>query len=177
MSDPSWLRQPSVLLKRPATFFPDPTMTLPERGNAFSRLFLYVGLVLYAYARDARWIWMSLAAAVTIAGIHDAAATTDRRLSGKKCRKSTPNNAMGNPLVGDSPALDPCVSTPEEIRSNFNQGLFRNVEDIFEKGNSQRQFIPINSAIPDTIAFSQFLAKDLPGRHCKEDVSACTGLR
>jgi hypothetical protein len=66
------------------------------------------------------------------------------------CKKSTPENPFGNPMPADSvvkdatPMCDPSAQK-ELIDYNFNQGLFSNIDDVFGRNNSQRQYVTENS--------------------------------
>jgi hypothetical protein len=61
----------------------------------------------------------------------------------------------------------------KQIRKNFNKGLFRNLDDVYEVENSQRQFVtmPVTTSAPDTIAFAEYLFGNK--KTCKEDPSLC----
>ena len=91
------------------------------------------------------------------------------------------NNPFANFLLTDAadrparPAACPYDAVKDEVRRYFNAGLPRNVGDVYEKQNSQRQFytMPNSRGIPDTAAFAQFLYGTAPG--CKVDPSKCTG--
>jgi hypothetical protein len=99
----------------------------------------------------------------------------------KDCSPSTPNNPFSNATVGallDDEGRPPACSydspgVAQQIRKNFNKGLFRNLDDVYEVGNSQRQYVPqpVTTASPDTIAFGQFLFGNQST--CKEDPSRC----
>lgn len=95
------------------------------------------------------------------------------------CKKPTPNNPFMNPTVNDF-ELDfqpeACNADDEEIKqqidNSFNEGLFRDVSDVFEIENSQRQFYTVpNMNPPDTITFANWLYK--PTNICKTDQTKC----
>jgi hypothetical protein len=100
----------------------------------------------------------------------------------KACYKSDPNNPFGNAtvgaLLGDEGKAPACgydePGVASQIRKNFNKGLFRNLDDVYEVENSQRQFytMPVTTSAPDTIAFGEFLFGS-KGTTCKEDPSKC----
>jgi len=62
------------------------------------------------------------------------------------CKVSTPDNPFGNTLPGDNevlnatPICDPSAHK-QTIEANFDKGLFNNLDDIFQRNNSQRQFV------------------------------------
>jgi hypothetical protein len=96
------------------------------------------------------------------------------------CRRPTVNNPFMNPLLidfndGETPvacnADDADIN--EEIKDKYNKNLYRNVDDLFETENSQRQFF----TIPDTRLpnqqkeFAMWLYGDIPT--CKETNTQC----
>jgi hypothetical protein len=109
--------------------------------------------------------------------------TTVKR-ENKQCSPSTSDNPYSNAtvgaLLGDEGRAPACSydspGVAKDIRKNFNKGLFRNLDDVYEKENSQRQFytMPSTTSAPDTIAFAQF-AYGSRGLTCKEDSSKCPG--
>lgn len=101
----------------------------------------------------------------------------------RKCTLSTPDNPFANMLLSDladNPGRAPACKYDDQkdlIRDNFNRGLVRNVYDIYEKENSQRQWMinPVTTSTPDTVAFAQFCYGNAGRKTCKEDPSKCTG--
>ena len=97
-----------------------------------------------------------------------------------RCSPSTPSNPFSNATVGAllaDPSRPPACSYDSQattIRTNFNKGLFRNLDDVYEVENSQRQFVtqPVTTSAPDTGAFAQFLYGSR-GQTCKESTKAC----
>ena len=57
---------------------------------------------------------------------------------------------------------------------NFNHNLFRDVDELWERANSQRQFYTIpNTAIPNNQKeFANWLYRS-PGGNCKTDQGRC----
>lgn len=99
----------------------------------------------------------------------------------KVCRKPITNNPFMNPTLNDFELDDPpeaCNANDEDIKSKielgFNEDLYRNVGDLFNIKNSQRQFytvsVPANP--PDQTAFANWLyrSSDPP---CKSNQGAC----
>lgn len=94
------------------------------------------------------------------------------------CRKPTVDNPFMNPSIteygnGDPPAA--CNSNDDEIKEsikvNFDHQLFRNVGDVWERENSQRQFYTMpNTAIPNNqVEFAKWLYKLPASSNCKEE--------
>jgi hypothetical protein len=95
------------------------------------------------------------------------------------CRMPTPDNPFMNPTVNDFGVEMPpeaCNADDdvikEKIVNTFNENLFRDGSDLFERQNSQRQYytVPIMNP-PDTINFAKWLYK--PEDICKLDQTKC----
>jgi len=102
-----------------------------------------------------------------------------RTYESSKCRKPTEENPFMNPSVDDFNKENvpvACNADDEdigkEIRSSFNADLYRDIEDVFDKKNSQRQFFTIAHNIPnDQEAFARWCYK-FPAT-CKTDQERC----
>ena len=233
--DAVWYRDPKVLFRRPAEFFPSRDQTSEEKVNAIVRLSFYigVGVVAVTYARTGsvanvgKYVFMAALAAalVTLAykgcskpraqqqqqqqqqrggtaakdaktkpGVDHhfnapkAGTPAARRRHGsvashpRSCVRSTPANPFGNVLLteyGDDPHRpEACAyeTQRDAVRANFNKNFPRNLTDVYEVENSQRQFMtmPVTTGIPDTAAFADFVyGSGLRG--CKYDNAKCTG--
>lgn len=98
------------------------------------------------------------------------------------CTRSTPDNPFGNVLLSElsTPGRPPACNYDAhsaEIQRNFNRGLVRNVYDIYDKENSQRQFMtmPVTTTTADTIAFARFAYGGQGRPTCKESPGRCRG--
>jgi len=98
----------------------------------------------------------------------------------KECRAPSVNNPFMNPLVSDYGNENdpvPCNSDDEEIKKevniSFNKDLYRDVEDLFDVKNSQRQFysIPGSTNPPDFVGFANWAYR--PEQICKVDQDKC----
>lgn len=97
------------------------------------------------------------------------------------CRKPSSDNPFMNPLLNDitvDPELPPvaCNADDEEIQDKvvdcFNEDLYRDVGDLFERHNSQRQFYTVPQLYPnDQKSFAEWLYKT--DNICKVDQSKC----
>lgn len=96
------------------------------------------------------------------------------------CRKPTSDNPFMNPPItdfnnGDVPVA--CNVDDEEInntiKNSFDDGLFRNIENLFDNHNSQRMFytIPSPSVPSDQPAFANWLYGDMD--NCKTNQQLC----
>lgn len=96
------------------------------------------------------------------------------------CRKPTQSNPFMNPSVvefGDGDIPTACNADDEDINDNvnenFNKDLFRNIDDLWDKTNSQRQFytVPNTSNPNDQQGFAEWCYKT--DNTCKEDQEGC----
>jgi hypothetical protein len=113
---------------------------------------------------------------------NDIKYTLDELIKYKKntCRKPTSGNPFMNPSLSDTLVDNPpeaCNADDEDIQEKmidmYNVDLYRDVGDLFEIKNSQRQFftIPTPSNPPDTVALAKWLYTGVPV--CKTDQNAC----
>lgn len=113
----------------------------------------------------------------------DGLYTIDELLEFKKntCRKPSVDNPYMNPRITDYNTFDPpaaCNAYDDDIKDdttvNFNHNLFRDVDELWERHNSQRQFYTIpNTAIPNNqTEFANWLYK-VPNATCKENGEKC----
>jgi hypothetical protein len=177
ISDKIWYQDIFVLGRRPLEFFPVKTQSTSEHLNALVRLIIYVTLALFLYTRSFKTILLGLAAIGTITLVYTGRGNI-AGLSTRDCRRSTKNNPFANRLVteyGKELPPPPCDydEVKEEIEKNFNDGLFQDVEDVFERQNSQRQFYthPTGGNPPDTHAFAEFLYSN--SKNCKTNSAQC----
>lgn len=95
------------------------------------------------------------------------------------CRKPTNDNPFMNPPITDfnTDAPAACNSDDENIKNTitkaFNNNLYMDIDDVFDKTNSQRQFYTVpNTAIPNNQGdFANWLYK--APVTCKEDQEQC----
>lgn len=97
----------------------------------------------------------------------------------KTCKRPTANNPFMNDTFDDLQSEDApkaCNINDDDVRDNmkksFNDGLFRDVGDLFERENSQRQFYTVPQMHPqDQTAFANWLY----GNHaiCKTNPNYC----
>lgn len=201
MAEPIWYQNPRVLVTGWRGFFPARDMSPTERVNSFVRLFLYVSIALSLYSRKPMYLVAGLAASsiVSLAYSSSSAAAMYGDASygaepvgqrarsvaagPQRCTRPTKENPFANMLLSDL-ADDPDRSgacayddVKDEISDYFNDGLPRNMTDVYEKENSQRQYMtmPVTRAVADTRAFAEFAYGSLGVEGCKENPARCTG--
>jgi hypothetical protein len=98
------------------------------------------------------------------------------------CRKPTVDNPFANIVFSDyldaGNLAEPCNIDDKDIQKSMNQlynsNIYRNIEDVFERENSQRLFytMPITTIPNKQTEFANWLFKT--GPTCKENSSNCT---
>ena len=198
MTEPIWYQNPRVLVTGWRGFFPTRDMSATERVNSLVRLFLYVSIALSLYSQKPMYLVAGMAASSIISLAYSSSSTTNTASYGtepvgqrprsvaagpRRCTRPTRENPFANMMLSDL-ADDPDRSAAcayddvkDEIRQHFNDGLPRNITDVYEKENSQRQYMtmPVTRAIADTKAFAEFAYGSLGIEGCKEDPARCTG--
>ena len=192
MTDQAWYRDPRVLATRPLEFFPMRGMTAAERLNSMVRFVVYAAGALAAYRGDADALWLGLAAALVLSLLFAAPApaavesTTSRYanvpdpadpVAFKECTPPTPANPFMNVLTSEYAADKPAAcavsaQTLERSQTYFEQGLPREISDVYRNRASDRQFVTMpvsgNNGTPDTLAFRNYLFSQLAkGPKCK----------
>ena len=98
------------------------------------------------------------------------------------CRKPTVENPFTNIVFSDyldaSNVANPCnideKNIQQDMQNLYNSTIFRNIQDVFERENSQRMFytVPIRTIPNDQTEFANWLYKT--GPTCKENSQNCT---
>jgi len=98
------------------------------------------------------------------------------------CRKPTADNPFTNILFTDyldaGNIAEPCNVDDKDIEKTinklYNSNIYRNIEDVFERENSQRVFytVPITTIPNKQTEFADWLYKT--GPTCKENSAYCT---
>jgi hypothetical protein len=98
------------------------------------------------------------------------------------CRKPTAENPFANVVFADyldaGNIPEPCNVDNKDIQKSmdqlYNSSIYRNIEDVFERENSQRIFytVPITTVPNKQTEFANWLYKT--GPTCKENSANCT---
>lgn len=196
--DPPWYDDVRVLWNRPTEFFPTATQSDDERFNAVVRLVAYAA-VGCSFVRGTPKMLVFGAAVIAFLSLsyrvgkktmrnvmsepyaHLTPGTVQRRP--QKCTPPTADNPFMNATVGSLMAdpgrasACPYSEVKNQVWKGFDNGLFKNLEDVYDVENSQRQYyvMPVTTSAPDTIAFAQFCygSKTANESTCKEDTSRC----
>jgi transcription initiation factor IIE alpha subunit len=195
-SDEIWFKDVYVLfaLDRVTEFFPSSIQTLEERMNAIARLGLYITILIVVYKRDlSKAIIFPIILLVTYAiyknytkETFDSEGVATPTVA-KKEIKPTLNNPFMNTLMNDYQDNPTKSKAPtyyqdtkeaedlrEDIKDKFTHNLYKDLDDAFEKNNSDRQFYTCpNTEIPSNQEkFLEFLYGDM-ANNCKSDTQNC----
>jgi hypothetical protein len=173
-------------------FFPTKAQTDTERLNSIMRFGMIVSIVLTMYHNDPRYLLLSLIGAIltyTVFSIskdnteHMTVGTDVEGVDSKQVQKPKVNTVptLNNPFMNHSifdiienpdkpPASFYADNTEsshkiqEDIEDKFNYNLFKDVEQVYDKMNSQRQFYTMPSTTnPDNReTFQKWLYGDMP---------------
>jgi len=187
-----WLNDLTVLFNRGnfLEIIPYNKQNLNKKLNSILRLSIFFSVIMFVLKKDYRYLFIIIITGVltiiinnnkkvlnvetnTVIGNNDSNNTDDEL---KGCKLPTAVNPFMNPTFQDyedGNLSKACNSYDNSVIQNlqeeyFNNDLYRDTSDIFNKNNSQREFytMPVNSIINDTIKFAEWLYKVPPT--CKE---------
>jgi hypothetical protein len=197
-SDEFWYNDPKVLLKfdRFIEFFPNPNLSLAEKLNALVRLSIYICIILIVFYGNYLYIYIPIVVLAftflifknynpekkeNLMDYKSLLNSIDNLVLKKKdCSKTTINNPFMNAnLITDKRDRDPACQyydDPEvaaKVEKNFDNNLYRDVSDLYNKRNSQRQYytMPATTIPNEQTSFAKWLYLSPPT--CKEDTIRC----
>ncbi|MFB6196713.1 MAG: hypothetical protein ABEI52_00375 [Halobacteriaceae archaeon] len=179
---PVWYTDPSVLVDVDALdrIFPSRDEDIAAQMNAIMRFALIFSLIVVVIRRDINALFIPVAVGALTFAIHESRARKvqhkEERLEkldlaqqpdGKVCVRPTHDNPFMNVLVSDvadfpnrPPACPPTTRrVKEKIERNFSHNLYRDVDDVFERNSSSRQFytMPSTTVPNDRETFARWL--------------------
>jgi hypothetical protein len=196
-SDPFWYNDYSILWKstRLNEFFPSEDQTLEERLNAIVRFSFYISVILYFYRKDLTYFAFFIGGCGLTLFIYNNNSKKEEinnvnntEILENECKNKTRptlDNPFMNYTIKDAMNIDeekqktkdrePICDTnnpvvKEEIEKMFNNNLYKDVNDVFGRMNSQRQFftMPWTGPLPDEKhEFRDWLYKN--DKTCKEN--------
>jgi hypothetical protein len=192
MAEEIWYRQPTQFItpNNFTVFFPSSDMSLAERLNSLMRLSLYSTIVISIVINKYAVLYINIIIAALTVGIYETYKKEDAnrkevflrknnseyRRTGEKCRLPTKENpfmnVLINELVEDPERPRACNVEDDYIQGSvdkiFQTSLHRDVDDVFGRNASSRQFYTTASTtIPnDQDGFANWLYKT--GQTCKE---------
>ena len=195
--DELWYNDPYILIKknRLDEFFPTKDMTLEEQLNAFVRLLMYLSIVLFLFRKNINYIYIFLFGLVFTFLIYKYSknskpkTTINDFFSNYKNSVSYVKPTIDNPFMNIK--FDDYIKRPNReaisrlnnynnkeindlIEKKFNFNLYKDVSDIFNKNNSQRQFytMPVTTIPNKQTKFANWLYNN--PNNCKTNNIACS---
>ncbi len=199
MTDPFWVDDYKILYDRDhlASFVPQRSMTLAEKLNAMVRFCAYAGIALFAYNQSATYLYLPLIMMLVTKLVYDNQSSKETMISivstnqntpitanprvikdGLECVPPTDDNPFMNVSMADytnDPKRPPACSLQdpdikESATAKFYDNLFRDVNDVYGRTNSARQFYAMPSTtIPNAQEeFIDFCYGDMKKPGCKQ---------
>jgi hypothetical protein len=188
MSDSFWLDDPEVLYQghRLLEFFPCEQMSSTEKLNALTRFFIYLGLLLFLFLGQLRFLRFSILVILLIIVIHfqlkskliepfydrnlkqeiNANKNTPIQIPSEKpsCQTPQQHNPFMNNLVTDTlanPNRVPACYLGNQGVPYFDHNLYQSSADIWNKRNSQREYftMPFTTVPNDRDSFMKWCNK------------------
>lgn len=194
-SDKFWLDDFGVLYRNNNYYkiIPTKSMSKIEVLNSLTRFFIYLTVLYLLFAREVTYIYIPVIGIIMVLILYfiqkndvldqkkEQICRQDKCNQISVCQRPTADNPFMNVTMADlmdNKQRPPgCISTDKtikrEIDINFNRNLFKDVDDVFNRGYSQRQFYTMPSTtIPNNQTdFANWLYK-MP-ETCKENQSNC----
>lgn len=175
-----WYNNPNVLLDRKMfhIFFPTSNMNLISKLNSMTRLSLYVSILLFLYNGNISYFYIFIVTLIITFLIYKGQVDIQQIDAFKNLKKKIIKPTNDNPFMNiqlDDYSKNPnrssqkiTSSVKKDIQKKFNNNLFKDVNDVFSRKNSQRQFytVPVTTIPNDQSGFSKWLYD--VGPTCKE---------
>ena len=183
MKDRFWFKNPEILFQkdRLKEFFPIKEMNNIEKLNALFRLSIYLGLLLTVVMQNYMYLYIIIITGVLTIFLYENK-KEDFGIISSSTNETLPE--QNNPFMNYNVITDPKNKPPartsynhpkvkDEINNFFNKNLYRDVSDLYQKNNSQRQFytMPCTEVVNDQTKFAKWLY--YPDKTCKEDGIKC----
>jgi hypothetical protein len=157
--------QEFITTKNYFVILPIGEMSLEDKLNAIVRFFIYLGILLSLIRGDYRYLFFALIAGIISIVIYNSEILRQNNvrdvlekenldiINNKVCTRVTLENPFMNPSIADMTynpdRPEACDITEEKIQDKiddkFNARIFRDVNDIYNKHASQRQFYTLPS--------------------------------
>ena len=173
-------------------FWPSKYQNHEDKINALFRFILYGGILLSLHNQNASYVLLALIIIFLIAmyiekktykpkknNVHRCTNPKMMKNVPQDCQKPTEENPFANVLITDytdNPDRPPACATGEvvhDINNKFRKNLYMDIDSIYEKENSERQFFSTaNTTIPnDQVNFAKWLYE--PELNCKTKPKDC----
>ena len=187
---PIWIDDPKILYidKNYLKFFPSKNMSMNEIINALTLFSIYLFILFYLFASNKNTLIIPFVMVIVIILFYKLDYFDENKVIEKfnqekqpKCVKPTEDNPFMNVMFNDylnnqhrpyaCDITDPKIE--KEVDHLFDKNTFRNVDDIYDRNVTQRQYytMPISRTYNDQIEFGKWLFNT--PKSCKEDTNNC----
>ena len=180
MSDKFWFEDPSILIKedRLHEFIPIKDMTTIEKLNAVMRLTIIASVVLSLINKTYIYLYSIILVGFFSVLTYNFQKENLTNVFTKKTIPTKENPFMNYNYISDARNKPKSVkqdTVKKEINDFFNKNLYRDVSDLYQKNNSQRQFytMPCTDIVNEQTKFAKWLY--YTDETCKEKGIKCTG--
>lgn len=188
-NEPIWYQQPSVLfsIEKMIKFFPDEDDSYNEKMNSVVRFSIYLSVILIIIKNNYLYLYIFIIACLVTFLLSKNNSYNENLVNQnekQKCEQPTVNNPFMNVLMSDykyNPKRKACKinrNVEKEMSQKFNHNLYKDIGDVYEKSNSQRQYYTMPSTtIPnDQSSFAKWLYK-VPTSCKSGDGNQCYNLQ
>ena len=181
MKDKFWFEDPTILFNnnRLLHFVPNINMDFNEKLNSISRFSIYLTLLIYIYSGNYYYLYIPVIVLLLTYLLYKNnkdIEILEFSLENKNCIYPTKHNPFMNPILTDieeNPNRISCIEKNpnmdiKTINDKFKNNLYRDLSDIYQKNNSQRQYYTVPSTtIPNKqMKFANWLYNN--PKTCKE---------
>ncbi|XWV26455.1 hypothetical protein QJ857_gp0614 [Tupanvirus soda lake] len=198
-----WLEDPTILFRDGNYYriFPTSGMTKIQMLNSLTLFFLYLTILFLLFCDNSEYIYIPIIAIIIIIFLYfiqknDHNETSkeyfnkntedifNKKLQNETkkryCQKPTRDNPFMNITLADlmdDPERDSACIEPKDINkemiNKYNDKIFNDINDVYERGHAQRQFytMPVTSIPNDQTAFAKWLYE--APETCKENSINC----
>ena len=187
MFDLFWKDDFSILYNadRLTEFFPSDDMNFNEKLNALVRLCTYAGILLYLYHKKNDYLYLPvimMSVSLFLHNMHSYERNEQFEIIKKTpvidntISPSTHNPFMNFNIMNNTndQKKQPINNNPKLIENKFNEGLYKNADDVFDKSHSDRQYfsMPWTGPSNEQGDYSKWLYNNL-NNTCKIDQDKC----
>jgi len=147
-------------------FIPEKGQSLSANLNAIARFLIYLSLILFVISYgDINYLGIAIIGLIATYIIYIAIEYKEGMTTSNSYTEPTQDNPFMNVLINEyvenpnRPPARPTEQVPDEIDKYFNHNLYKDVDDVWGKANSQRQYYTTpNTTIPnDRASFLKWL--------------------
>jgi len=184
MTDKFWFQSPSIIYdtERVKEFIPTHDMSDIEKLNALLRLSIYLSVILFLYSSNYLYFYIIIITGVTTYIIYTSQEKefNKEQYEVNNVTKPTDDNPFMNYNIFSGNTKNPPAiksynnsEVKKDINNKFNKNLYREVSDLHQKNNSQRQYytMPCTNVVNDQTKFAKWLYQT--DETCKEKGVKC----